>query len=143
MRVRTATGADAAAIAGLMDQLGYAAGADLIADKLGVLARSADDAVLLAVKGERVIGCLSAHAHELFHAPGRLGRITTLIIDADTRGQGVGRALIEAATRYFENRGCVRVEVTSGDHRPSAHAFYQSVGFVVDERRFVRKLEPR
>jgi ribosomal protein S18 acetylase RimI-like enzyme len=142
MLIRTAKDADAAAIADLMEQLGYAAGADLISNKLEVLSRSADEAVFVAVENERVIGCLSAHAHELFHTPGRLGRITALVVDADARGLGIGRALIGKATDYFLDRGCVRIEVTSGDHRPDAHAFYRSVGFAEDERRFVKKLEP-
>ena len=33
--------------------------------------------------------------------------------------------------------GARRVEVTSGDHRPAAHAFYQAIDYAVDERRFV------
>ena len=91
---------------------------------------------------ERIVGCLSAHAHELFHVPGRLGRITSMVVDANARGHGVGRALVDRAMAFFQERGCVRVEVTSGDHRPGAHVFYQSVGFIVDERRFVKRLVP-
>ena len=86
MYIWTATGADAAAIAGLTEQLGYSAGTKLIAHKLGVRARSADEAVFLAIDSYRVIGCLKAHVHELFHALGRLGRITALVIDDKARG---------------------------------------------------------
>ena len=142
MLIRSATIADAAAIAGLVNQLGYETGADLIGHKLDVLSWSADEAVLLAVVNEQVAGCRSAHAHELFHVPGRLGGITSMVVDADARGRGVGRALVDEAMAFFRARGCIRVEVTSGDHRPGAHAFYQSVGFIVDERRFVKKLTP-
>jgi ribosomal protein S18 acetylase RimI-like enzyme len=143
MLIRHATLADASNIADLMGQLGYDPGTDLIARKLAELSRSADNAVFLAIDGERVVGCLSAHAHELFHTPGRLGRITALVVDADARGLGVGRTLIDRATDYFRDRACIRIEVTSGDHRPDAHAFYRSVGFAEDERRFVKNLEPR
>lgn len=143
MLIRHATDADAAAIAGLMEQLGYPAGADLIAFKLNVLSRSADEAVFLAIDADRIVGCLSGHVHDLFHVPGRLGRITSLVVDAGARGLGVGRALIDKSADYFRDRGCVRIEVTSGDHRPDAHAFYQSVGFAPDERRFVKRLEAR
>jgi ribosomal protein S18 acetylase RimI-like enzyme len=71
------------------------------------------------------------------------GRITALVVDAEARRLGVGRTLIDRAANYFRDRGCVHIEVTSADHRPGAHAFYRSVGFVEDERRFVKNLEPR
>jgi GNAT superfamily N-acetyltransferase len=143
MLIREATETDAADISRLMSQLGYEVGADLVAQKLEILSNSVDDAVFLAIEGQRIVGCLSAHAHELFHTPGRLGRIMALVVDADVRRLGVGRALINRAKDYFLDRACVRVEVTSGDHRPAAHAFYRSVGFVEDERRFVKELQPR
>jgi hypothetical protein len=73
MLIRNATVADASNIADLLNQLGYEAGTELVACKLAELSRSANDAVFLAIHGERVVGCLSAHAHELFHVPGRLG----------------------------------------------------------------------
>ena len=97
--------------------------------------------MFLAIVDDWIAGCLSAHAHELFHVPGGRGRITSMVVDADVRGHGVGGALIDRAMVFFRDRGCVIVEVTCGDHRPGAHAFYHSVGFAVDERRFVKKLE--
>ncbi|WP_448955653.1 GNAT family N-acetyltransferase [Labrys neptuniae] len=142
MLIREATSADAPAIAGLMDELGYHAGPALIIEKLDTLARSGSDAVFLACDAEHVFGCLSAHIMELFHAPGRAGRITALVVDAKARGRGAGRALIERACGYFRERGCLFIEVTSGDHRPDAHAFYRAVGFAEDKRRFVMKLRP-
>ncbi len=132
---------DADAIAGLMDQLGYHAGPELIAAKLDVLSRSADDAVFVLVDGEQIVGVLSGHCHELFHVSGRLGRITSLVVDATFRGLGYGCLLVDKAIAFFQARSCVRVEVTSGDRRLGAHEFYRSVGFVEDERRFIRSLE--
>jgi len=143
MLIRNALIADAPKIVNLIAQLGYEAGADLIAYKLAALSRSADEAVFLAIDGERVVGCLSAHAHELFHVPGKLGRITALVVDADARGLGVGRALLDWAADYFRARGCIRIEVTSGEHRSGAHAFYRAMGFIEDERRFIKKLGPQ
>lgn len=140
MQVRTAKATDAATISALMAQLGYSASFDVIQEKLATLACSPDEAVFVAIQGDEVIGCISAHAHELFHVPGRLGRITSLVIDVEARGSGIGRALINRVTSFFRERGCVRIEVTSGNHRSEAHAFYRAVGFVEDERRFILKL---
>jgi hypothetical protein len=38
--------------------------------------------------------------------------------------------------------GCIRVEVTSGDHRPDAHAFYERMGYKSDCRRFIKTKNP-
>lgn len=143
MFVRKATREDACMIAGLMTQLGYDASPQLIEQKLAVLAGSANDAVFVATHSQdskHIAGCLSAHMLELFHVPGKLGRITSLVVDANMRRAGVGKALIEYSTKYFRNGGCIRIEVNSGDHRPAAHAFYQSAGFIQDERRFIMRI---
>ncbi len=137
--IRTAEVADAPAIAALMVQLGYEAGAVLIARKLGILAANAGDCVLLAEVDGAVAGVISLHVVELFHAEGRIGRITSLVVDSEHRGNGVGEALAGAADRFFTEQGCVRAEVTSGDHRPAAHAFYETQGYAPDERRFMKR----
>ena len=140
MLVRHATISDTDALSDLMAQLGYPASPDLLRQKLTLLSQSANDAVFIATNDTGVAGCLSAHMLELFHVSGKLGRITSLVVDAESRRTGVGRLLIEQSTDFFRRNGCIRVEVNSGDHRPTAHAFYESMGFVQDERRFILKL---
>jgi ribosomal protein S18 acetylase RimI-like enzyme len=140
MDIRTANPCDAAAISRLMAQLGYDASANLIGAKLDAFSQSADDAVFVAEAKDHIIGCLSANDHDLFHMEGRLGRITSLVVDVEARGMGAGRALVDRTKAHFQDRGCVRIEVRSGNHRLEAHAFYRSVGFVEDERRFILKL---
>lgn len=137
--IRSAVAADAAAIAGLMGQLGYEASEALVVRKLAILAAHAGDSVLLAEVDGCVAGVISLHVLELFHAEGRIGRITALVVDAGQRGRGVGEALVAAADRFFTGQGCVRAEVTSGDHRPAAHAFYAAQGYAPDERRFLKR----
>ncbi len=95
--------------------------------------------VLVAENKGIIAGVISLHVTELFHAAGRIGRITALVIASDKRGGGVGRLLTEAADAFFRSTGCVRAEVTSGDHRPEAHAFYEAQGYMPDERRFMKR----
>lgn len=75
----------------------------------------------------------------MFHQEGRLGRITSLVIDQEYRGLGVGALLVSEADHFFKRSGCVRAVVTSGDHRPQAHMFYQQQGYQQDERRFLKR----
>lgn len=121
MLIRMATGSDADRIASLMGQLGYDASLQLIEQKFKAFADSANDAVFLAMEGgndSHVAGCLSAHMLELFHIHGKLGRITSLVVDANMRRAGVGKALIEHSTKYFATTAVSALRSTAGTTGP-------------------------
>jgi GNAT superfamily N-acetyltransferase len=65
-----------------------------------------------------------------------------LVVGEKFQSQGVGSALLESLESWFRENGCKRVEVNSGDHREVAHEFYQSNGYRVDERRFIKSNAP-
>lgn len=137
--IRPATQPDAGQIARLLGQLGYPASSELVSAKLRLLAANPHDAVWAAETGGRLAGIVSLHVLELFHAEGSVGSITSLVVDSAHRGKGTGRRLLQAADEYFLSCGCIRSEVTSGEHRSGAHAFYQANGYRLDERRFVKQ----
>ena len=62
------------------------------------------DTVFVAESDGRVIGCISIHTCEPFHRCSRAGRITALVVDADYRSQGIGRALVEMAEKFCESK---------------------------------------
>lgn len=125
-------------IAMLMHQLGYEATPALILEKLQSLIHSPADKMFVATMHDKVVGSISLHALPLFHAAGNLGRITSMVVDENHRGAGIGSALIAAAERWFKTVGCVKLEVTSGDHRPDAHRFYARNGFLRDGQRLAK-----
>lgn len=137
MNVRTANENDAEAISLLMDQLGYQASAKLIADKIKQFRNSTNDAVYVT-ENDKVVGAVSCHIISLFHQKGACGRSTGLVVDESQRNLGIGKALVEAAEKYFKLHECIRFEVTSGNHRTKAHKFYLSCGYKEDERRFIK-----
>lgn len=139
INIRAAEVSDAVTIANLLEQLGYIASSSLVAHKITLLAGNPSDLVLVAEDDGIVAGVISLHVTELFHAAGRIGRITSLVIASDKRGEGMGKSLIQAADAFFIAAGCVRSEVTSGNQRSEAHAFYQSNGYLPDERRFLKR----
>ena len=140
MQVRPATSADASQIAMLIGELGYAISGTLVDEKLAAMSADGVDAVLVAAAGHELLGCISLHALPLFHAAGKLGRITALVVSATHRGQGIGAALLSSSHAWFEAAGCTKFEVTSGDQRGAAHRFYESHGYHRDGQRLARRL---
>ena len=138
--IRAADVRDAPRLVPLMRDLGYDLTADVLAAKLRALATSPSDRVLVATADEALVGCIGCHVLDLLHVPGRLGRITTLVVAANCQRQGIGVRLVAAAEHFFRAAGCVRVELTSGEHRPGAHAFYTSIGFSESRKRFIKSL---
>ncbi|KFG94162.1 GCN5 family acetyltransferase [Burkholderia paludis] len=138
--IREPRASDHAAIACLLQQLGYQTTPALVLEKIEALLPSPTDKIIVASARDEVVGSISLHALPLFHAPGNLGRITSMVVDERYRGNGVGSALIAAAEHWFRQVGCVKLEVTSGDHRPAAHRFYERHGFLRDGQRLSRKL---
>ena len=139
MNIRSASYKDIDQLLNLLSELGYSSDKDTIAESLTRYKSSDGYEVLVAEHGGKVLGCISFHVMKLFHTAGNAGRITSLVISSESRGKGLGRALVNAADRYFKSMDCVKAEVTSTDHRKDAHKFYQSEGFVIDERRFIKK----
>lgn len=136
--IRLAEVSDSVKIADLLEQLGYVVSPTLLANKIAVLGGSPCDLVLVAENNENLAGVISLHITELFHAVGSIGRITALVVASNSRGGGIGKLLIDAADQFFMSAGCVRAEVTSGNHRLRAHAFYEANGYLPDERRFMK-----
>jgi GNAT superfamily N-acetyltransferase len=139
--IRPATASDAEAISGLLDELGYSVRPALVLQKIQLLSASDHDAVYVAEISYTVVGVIGLHTTDLLHCSGRLGRITALVVSEKQRGAGVGKALVETADRYLKQQGCIRAEVTSGDHRLGAHAFYHSNGYAPGERHFVKRYD--
>ncbi len=143
--VRRAASSDAAQISACLLELGYGTSPELVSQKLALLADSEYDVVFVAEDSVRtgLLGVVSAHVFSLFHAHGQITRVTSLAVRSEARGKGVGRNLMAAVETWSWVAGARRVEVTSGDHRPDAHTFYQAIGYSLDERRFIKHAPAR
>lgn len=141
LKIRRVRRGDAAQVQALLSQLGYSTDIEFVLQRLLQMSHRRWDAVFVADLDHKVVGVMSLHALDLFHQPGRLGRITSLVVSEAVRGQGMGEMLVKAADRWFIKKDCLRAEVTSGLHRHGAHAFYIDQGYVSDERRFVKRYD--
>ena len=130
---------DAAGVSGLLETLGYRSPISAVEARIARYLASPDSIVFVAALELRLVGLASFHRIPLFHADGALGRITSFVVDSSHRKTGIGRSLIAAVEEFAWKHDCVRMEVTSGDHRADAHAFYLRVGYEFDCRRFIKQ----
>jgi GNAT superfamily N-acetyltransferase len=130
LTIRVARPDDAADVAGLLVELGYPDnGVDDVRRRLAAWAREAAGVALVAERDGRVLGAVAVTAFPYLERAGRCGRVVALVVAATSRGQGVGRRLVEAAEAAAAGFGCVRMEVTSARQRTEPHAFYRRLGY--------------
>jgi GNAT superfamily N-acetyltransferase len=141
VQLRAATATDADVVARLFGELGYPVSpADLPGRLATVIAEGG--AVVLASEGSGTLGMICLARHNVMHAPGPVAYITALVTIPEARGRGIGRALVEAAVEWARHEGCVRLSVTSAEHREDAHAFYPRCGLPLSGRRFSMSIDP-
>jgi GNAT superfamily N-acetyltransferase len=139
VEIRPARDGDAAAIAQLLGELGYPSTAEALPARLEAL-RSPEYAVRVAVNADGVVGLMSLHRLRGLHMSDPACYITALVTSASSRGQGVGRQLLEEAEAWARATGCNRITLTTALHRHEAHAFYEANGFAHTGKRFVKEL---
>jgi predicted N-acetyltransferase YhbS len=137
--IRRATIADAAELARLLSPLGYPITEN---DIIAVWdAWVSEGNVALVIQGEdSLLGVITLHSMVVLHRPKPVGRITSLAVDASVHGQGLGRALMQAAEDALTRAGCGMVEVTSNMRRSDAHDFYKHMTYEQTSFRFARTL---
>jgi GNAT superfamily N-acetyltransferase len=138
--VRPAGAADAAGIASLFAELGYALSPADVAGRMTGPAGGGRSAVLVADRDGGVVGLATLHMVPVLHEPGDWCRLTSLVVHPSARRRGVGRALVAEAEARARAAGCARIEVTSALHRGGAHDFYRSQGYDQVSEHFLKRL---
>jgi GNAT superfamily N-acetyltransferase len=136
--VRDALAEDAAALAGLLTQLGYPVDATTVAVRLERLLE-AGDVVLVAWSNGEPAGLAHLHVAPAIEHDGAVAKLGALVVDEKHRGRGVGRALVSATEAAARSSGCVQLFLTTAEHRSDAHAFYEHLGFERTGRRYVKR----
>jgi GNAT superfamily N-acetyltransferase len=134
--VRHARAEDAEAIATLCEQLGYPTPPATIRERLADLAVHADHGVLVGECAGQVQGWLHISITRALEY-GSCAEILGLVVDAQSRSSGVGKALVEEAERWVKARGVSELRVRSRDTRERAHRFYLREGFAFWKRQVV------
>lgn len=121
-----ATDAVVEALARLVPQLSSSA-APVTAEVVRAVLASPANVVLVARSDDRVVGALMLVVFPLL--TGVRAWVEDVVVDADTRGLGVGRALVDAAVRVARERGASTVDLTSRPSREAANRLYVKAGF--------------
>ena len=137
-RVREARPRDAEAIAALIAELGYEAGAADVRKRLAALRKRGETALVIERGG--ILGVLTTATTLTLHRPRPVGRISMMVVAERARGEGLGAQLVAAAEEGLKARGCGLVEVTSNRKRLRAHAFYEKLGYEQTSYRFAKAL---
>jgi N-acetylglutamate synthase-like GNAT family acetyltransferase len=137
--VRSARDRDRAAILGLLAELGYPSDAETLDRRLGRVGREPSVRMLVAEQDGRIVAFASLHVLHLVERP-PLGRLSAIVVKEPARRGGVGLALVERLEDEARAMGCDRLEVTSGEWRADAHAFYRELGYEETSKRFIKSL---
>lgn len=138
-RIREASESDATALVDLLDQLGYPSAAEEIQLRLRSIARFPLARAWVAEESG-LVGLATCHMLPSVHASAPVAWMTTLVVDAKCRGRGIGRGLVEVVEAWAHANGAVRISLSSGVQRDSAHSFYARIGYAQSGIRFTKSL---
>lgn len=129
--VRGMTAADAERVAALSGELGYPSTPEQIAARFQAVQERTDARVFVAVDADGgVHGWV--HVYGRYHLESdRTAEIGGLIVASESRGRGIGGALMEAAEAWARERGYGQVRLGSNVLRDDAHRFYQNLGYTI------------
>ena len=131
--VRRVSVEDAAAVAALSGQLGYAASADEMRARIETLFGCGESQVVLVAciqdgDATKLVGWIDfAITYHLQTPPFVL--IGGLVVQDGLRGLGIGSRLCEEAEAWTRALGISVLRVTSGSTRSDAHRFYLRDGY--------------
>jgi ribosomal protein S18 acetylase RimI-like enzyme len=135
-RVRRATPGDAPAVARLLhdfqDEFDEPSpGVELLEGRYADLIRNKDMIVLLI--GDGPDGFAQLRFRPWVYSAGLHSYLEELYVKPDLRGNGLGRALLEAAMDTARTEGAEQMELGTSENDVAARALYESAGFINTE----------
>ena len=97
-------------------------------ERLRAVAANPSAALFTAESGGAVVGALTLVWYDV--PSGRKAWIEDVVVDAATRGRGIGEALVREALALARREGVARVMLTSNATRRASHRLYERMGFV-------------
>jgi ribosomal protein S18 acetylase RimI-like enzyme len=85
---------------------------------------------VLAVAQDEQTGVVTGYVTMQCDLETRIGWIHNLVVGAQSRGQGLGRRLIEHALAHFREAGMTVAKIETLEQNPIGQYLYPSVGFI-------------
>ena len=131
--VRRATPGDAPQVARLLDdfQAEYdepSPGVEMLEERYGDLIRNKEMIVLLV--GDGPDGFAQLRFRPWVYSAGLHSYLEELYVVPDLRGNGLGRALLEAAMETARGEGAEQMELGTSEDDEAARKLYESAGFI-------------
>jgi ribosomal protein S18 acetylase RimI-like enzyme len=132
--VRRATPGDAEAVARLLHdfQMEFdepSPGVEALGERYAELIRNRDLTVLLAGEGPDGFAQLRYRPWVYSAGPNACSYLEEIYVIPSLRGQGIGRALLEAAMDTARREGATHIELGTSETDTAARALYESSGF--------------
>ncbi|OQP67324.1 hypothetical protein A3860_02935 [Niastella vici] len=140
--IRPAKEEDVAALASLMNELGYPTTVAEMQARYNGLQHHPDYATWIAVCNNQVAGMIGLVRNIYYEKNGIYISVGALVVYKAYRKLGLGKALLQKATDWAIELGAGHILLNSGnrDERKEAHAFYQHLGFEPKTTGFVKTL---
>jgi ribosomal protein S18 acetylase RimI-like enzyme len=130
--IRNARPADFYGVLGVLSQMHEDAAFDetLSKDAFREILSSPSRTVLVAVNSETVVAALDLFVMANMTRGGRpWAGIENLVVDAEHRRAGIGKALMEVAVDLAQEQNCYKLQLVSHERRSAAHDLYRQIGF--------------
>ena len=137
MEIRLATIDDASEVMRLASELGYPTTLDEMRERLvRLIADPAHHVIVATGDGYTLRGW--AHVEDRFTLEGGArSELNGLVIGMNSRRQGIGLSLLNAAESWAATRGRSKLVVRSNVVRALSHPFYESCGYVREKTQHV------
>jgi GNAT superfamily N-acetyltransferase len=134
--VRRARASDADAVAALYAQLVANSALRVLPERLDELADHADAALLVACVDGAVVGTVFVSwCPDAMFGRRPFAVVENVVVDAASRGRGVGAMLLAEVERLSGARDCSKIMLLSASERVEAHRFFERGGYAGGRKR--------
>jgi GNAT superfamily N-acetyltransferase len=138
--IRDGIQADAEGIAALLADLGYPASTETAAVHIARFADDPASRLQVAESADGLVGLVATHIVPRLDDDRFTCRVTDIVVSTSHRRSGIGSALMAAAEDEARRNGARRLDLSSGEWRDDAYAFYTRLGFEPRSRGFTKRI---